>query len=265
MLLCADIGNSTINLCVYSDPESSRCATSQVPLNPLQTVAAYRKRIAGFIATQTGMAPAAGVGDLDAVVSSVVPAVTKRIIEALRGLCRREPLIVSHRLDTGLTFAVDNAGQTGSDRIANAVAAVVLIDGPTAIVDFGTATTITVVGRRRDLIGGAILPGIWLMERALHTGTAKLPAVDLRQPLSLPGRDTLSSIRAGIVCGTAGAVERLVGDMERELGFSLALVLTGGAVELVAPLIGRHHRVIPALTFEGMRFIHLRMRKGEGS
>ncbi|HWR90381.1 MAG TPA: type III pantothenate kinase, partial [Dissulfurispiraceae bacterium] len=147
--------------------------------------------------------------------------------------------------------------------IANAVAAVVLIGSPSAVVDFGTATTITVVGRQRDLIGGAILPGVWLMERALHTGTAKLPAVDLRRPVNLPGRDTMSSIRAGIVCGTAGAVERLVSDMERELGFSLTLVLTGGAVDLVAPLIGRPHRVIPALTFEGMRFIHLRVRDRE--
>jgi type III pantothenate kinase len=263
MLLCADIGNSTINLCVYGDAEGSRCATSQVPLKPLLSAAAYRKKISGFIGTQAGMVPAARDGDLDAVVSSVVPAVTRRIMQALRGLCRGEPLIVSHRLDTGLTIGVDNPGQIGSDRIANAVAAVVLIGGPTAVVDFGTATTITVVGRQRDLIGGAILPGIWLMERALHTGTAKLPAVDLRQPVNLPGRDTVSSIRAGIVCGTAGAVERLVSDMERELGFSLALVLTGGAVDLVAPLIGRPHRVIPALTFEGMRFIYLRIRERE--
>ncbi|HWR90049.1 MAG TPA: type III pantothenate kinase, partial [Dissulfurispiraceae bacterium] len=122
MLLCADIGNSTINLCLYRDPESSRSVTSRVPLNPLLTVTAYRKRIAGFIGEGAGIVPAGGDADLSAVVSSVVPAVTKRITQALRGLCRREPLIVSHSLDTGLTFGVDNPGQTGSDRIANAVA-----------------------------------------------------------------------------------------------------------------------------------------------
>ena len=45
--------------------------------------------------------------------------------------------------------------------------------------------------------------------RALHVETSLLPRVALQPPASAVGTDTASCIRAGVVYGAAGAVERL--------------------------------------------------------
>jgi pantothenate kinase type III len=61
-----------------------------------------------------------------------------------------------------------------------------------------------------------------------------------------------------VINGTAGAIESILRGIEKELGFRVQLVLTGGHSGLVSPLIGRRHRVRPSLTFEGLRLIYLR-------
>jgi pantothenate kinase type III len=62
---------------------------------------------------------------------------------------------------------------------------------------------------------------------------------------------------SGIINGTVGAVEALIKGIEKELGFRLKLVLTGGYAKLVSPLIKRKHCMAPNLTFEGLRLIYL--------
>ena len=76
----------------------------------------------------------------------------------------------------------ENPRELGSDRIANAVAALALYGGPCIFIDFGTATTYGVLSDRNEFLGGAIGPGLRMMNRALSTGTAKLPSIELTLP-----------------------------------------------------------------------------------
>src|SRR5262249_59123408 len=99
---------------------------------------------------------------------------------------------------------------------------------PVIVVDLGTATTVDVVGADGAFLGGAILPGIELGARALASGTAQLPAIDVAGlPLAI-GRDTPSAIASGLVFGHLGAVRELVARMRADTLGNAHVVITGG-------------------------------------
>jgi type III pantothenate kinase len=75
------------------------------------------------------------------------------------------------------------------------------------------------------------------------------------------GRDTASSMQAGIMFGTVEAVEGIVRRITAELGTPAKVIATGG----LASTIARHTKVIeacdPTLVLDGIRLIFGRVRK----
>ncbi len=301
-LLAVDIGNSTVGFGIYPNPiKNTKLFIKKIPTHPAQLTEAYKKIIAEFINSklyihksydsQRDMTNILSFPDLigesrkkeldslvkpendifransllniDAIISSVVPSLDITINRAIKEICGREPLIVSHKLDCGFTFDMKHPEKIGADRIANAVAGFDYFKKPVAVIDLGTATTITVVGRQNYypvLLGGAIMPGVNLMQRSLHEGTSKLPSTLPKMPKKALGGNTVSAITSGILFGTAGAIETLIKNMEKELGFRLKLILTGGNAKLISPLIKRNHCLAPNLTLEGLRLIFIKVR-----
>ncbi len=263
MLLAIDIGNSTIGIGLFLDPSKKKnLLTKKICSHPVQAPEKYKKIFSEFVKTQISSAKnsAHKIDALDAIVSSVVPALDQPVIKALKNICGKNPLIVSHKLDCGISFDILKPETVGADRIANAVAGFDYFKKPVAVVDFGTATTITIVGKKQNLLGGAILPGIELMQKSLYSGTARLPFFSLKSNAAALGKNTESSINSGIIYGSAGAVEKIIKNMEKELHFRLKLALTGGHAGLITGLIERDHIVSPHLTFEGLRLIHINNR-----
>jgi len=117
------------------------------------------------------------------------------------------------------------------------------------VVSCGTALTVDMGDEAGALLGGAILPGLMLGMRALAAATASLPVVDLEGAVEVPGRDTATAIRSGILVGAAGAVERLLRGFGREE--DVTLYLTGQDAGLLAPRLERTHRRHPGLGLYG--------------
>lgn len=122
------------------------------------------------------------------------------------------------------------------------------------VLSAGTATTIDVLSKRGQHLGGYILPGIDLALSGLHHATGLLPAVD---PRTMPiieqaalGHDTRSALYQGILVATAGAV-RLACDLAG--GGVVDVVLTGGNATLLAPLV--NGRIVPDLIMQGARLL----------
>jgi len=263
MLIAVNMGNSNIGFGIFADPFNCTIPiVRKVPTHPAGTPGFYKKIITQIIKETPGLNPST---DTSAIVASVVPDSNSLINSALSCFCKRQPIYVKAGMSSGLAFSVKEPFRMGADRIANAIAGVSCNKGrPTAIVDFGTATTITLVGTQHTVMGGAILPGIFLMMKALHSGTAKLPLVSPHAMQNAFGKDTASSITAGVVYGTAGAVEKLIKLMEKELKYKLQLVLTGGNAPFVSPFINRSFKLLPHLTFEGLRLLYIRNIKTGG-
>ncbi len=279
-----------------------------------------KKELDSLVKPENDIFRANSLLNIDSIISSVVPPIDLPISEAAKAICGKKPLFLSHKTVSSMAFEASKPSEVGTDRIANAVAGLhyagILAAGKphafknkkaAAVVDFGTATTITVCApvtdethmsqrdtkgnenvipakagiqkakeldsrlhgndkievfseQKQRFIGGAILPGISLMLKSLYSGTSKLPLAVLKKPDTALGKNTVSSIISGIVHGSVGAVEHLIKSMEKETGFKLKLVLTGGHAGLMSPLIKQKHRLIPELTFYGLRLIYLKAK-----
>ncbi|MCX8026242.1 MAG: type III pantothenate kinase [Thermodesulfovibrionales bacterium] len=189
------------------------------------------------------------------VVSSVVPALTNSLKELLAEIAKM--VLIVNPVDVDTIVQIGNQ-KTGADRICTMAGAYSIYKTDLAVVDFGTATTVSVVDKDARFIAGAILPGVELMLRCLHQNTAQLPDVKITTCKKTTTIDTESSILNGVVIGTAGAVERIIKDVEKENGFVLQLILTGGMVDFVKDKITLNYTVNKTLIFEGMRNILLR-------
>ena len=95
---------------------------------------------------------------------------------------------------------------------------------------------------------------------ALFSRTAQLPRVDLIPPKTVIGRDTISSIQAGLIIGHTGLVDEIVGRMQAELGQAATVIATGGLASLIAPESRTIQEVRPFLTLEGLELLYRRTR-----
>jgi type III pantothenate kinase len=249
MLIAIDIGNSSINIGFYT---ASGLSVQRLDTLPLRTVEEYTSLFDTFLSENDIEKSSAGV-----IISSVVPGHTRVLRETLKQLIPADPLIVNCTIDTGLIFDIPEPEGLGSDRIANAVAAHELYSGPVAVADFGTATTISIINDSH-FIGGAIIPGIRLMNESLARQTAQLPEVPLVPLRSALGMNTLHCIQSGLLYGTAGGVERIVSEIEQETGLPFRVIVTGGYGSLISSFLKKNHSLLPYLTLNGLKILYAR-------
>lgn len=192
--------------------------------------------------------------------SSVVPSLTGTFEQTSETYFHRRPLTVSADLDTGLILGYHNPLEIGSDRLVNAAAAYARYRSALIIVDFGTATTFSAISRLGEYLGGAIAPGLGISAEALFSKAAKLPKVDLLRPKAAIGRDTTSSMQAGLIFGYAGLVDELVTRIQDELGQRAKVIATGGFASLIVPESRTIQEVSLFLALEGLELLYRRSR-----
>jgi type III pantothenate kinase len=190
------------------------------------------------------------------VVSSVVPTLARSIDELSHTSFNLQPMVVGPGTRTGIRIQYDDPRRVGADRIANAIAAHHLYEGPAILVDFGTATTFDAIDARGDYLGGAIAPGIQLSHDALVSHAAMLIRVELTAPVEAIGHSTTGSMQSGIVFGYVGLVEGLVGRFRKEMEGEPRVIATGGLAPSLAKLIPAIDVVDERLTLVGLRLIH---------
>ena len=161
--------------------------------------------------------------------------------------------------DTPLPITLDYATPEtlGPDRIAAACGAWMLREEgcPQLIIDAGTCITIDYLDAAGVYHGGAILPGIDMKFRALHTFTAKLPLLEnvYSDELLVAGRSTKESLVAGVLTATRYEVAGFVRHY-RQVEPDLQVILTGGdSGRLVDGESG--YRVVPHLVMIGLNGI----------
>ncbi|MGQ9569880.1 MAG: type III pantothenate kinase [Thermodesulfovibrionales bacterium] len=247
-----DIGNSSINIGFFT---KKGLLVKKIQTHPLRSCRDYVLLLKDYLDEIS-----IEKDTYEVIISSVVNTHTDTLIEACKALMPKSLLIVGTEINTGLVFDIPNPEGLGSDRIANSVASLELYKRPVAVVDFGTATTISIVGKGAHYIGGAILPGINLMNKSLARGTSRLTEVDLNPPNSALGLDTSGCIKSGLFYGTAGAVERLIEEIEKEIKLRLKVVVTGGFCYIISKFLKRRHELRPNLTLEGLRILYMRNR-----
>jgi len=191
-------------------------------------------------------------------ISSSAPAATTQLRRMAQRWFADVPLtILGPGIKSGMPILYDNPREVGADRIADAVGAHDLYDGPLIIVDMGTATVFDVVSAKGEYLGGAIAPGVAISLDALYNHASALRSVELVAPRSVIGRSTVESIQSGVLYGYAAQVDGMVARIVAESS-PATVIATGGLASLIAPHTTSVNHVEPWLTLHGLRLIHER-------
>lgn len=238
MILAVDIGNThTVLGCI--DPEGKISHEFRIETNPQKTCFEYASDISQILRLLK-LKESAFDG---VIISSVVPALTSVLQDALKIVTRRQALIVGPGIKTGLRIQIDDPGTIAADLVTAAVAAKEEYPLPAVIIDMGTATTITVVNKEGSYIGGVIQPGVSISMNALAEKTSLLPSIDVALSKKVIATATGDSMRSGIIYGTAGSVDGILDRFLQELGTEdVSLISTGGMAHLIIPYC--RHKII---------------------
>jgi type III pantothenate kinase len=190
-------------------------------------------------------------------IASVNRPSTTRLLQWLQQARPADQVTLLAAGDLPLVVALERPDMVGIDRLLDAVAANRLrrADAAAVLVDVGTAITVDLVAADGSFQGGAILPGIAMSARALHTFTDLLPLVDMRE-LSAPppalGTSTEAALQSGLFWGAVGAIRQLLEVLPGRCAGPSDVFLTGGAGPAVARLLGDTARHVPHLTLAGI-------------
>lgn len=250
MILAVDIGNSNIVLGVYRD--GALLFSTRIKTDPLRTETEH-----AVLLQQILLLHGIGTEELSgAAVSSVVPALTRVVCDAVGILKPVGVLIVGPGIKTGLNIRIDDPAQLGADLCCTAVGAMEKYPLPAVVIDLGTATKITVVDKYRNFIGGAIAPGVIVSLGALSRSTAQLPAIGLHSDIRVIGTNTVDSMMSGSILGTASMIDGMLDRYCEAIGDVRTAVACGGLVEAVIPHCRRNIVVDKNLLLDGLFTIY---------
>ncbi len=229
MILCIDIGNTLIYGGLFK--EGKLCLDFHRVSN--ETISPDELGLfLTAILRENGYSPSE-ITDIG--FCSVVP----ELIHVMLICCRRyfdiEPFQLQAGVKAGLSIRYSQPKEVGSDRIANAIAAVNLYPERNIIIfDFGTATTVCAVSASSEYLGGVLLPGIRIAMEAMSKRTARLPEVEIVKPGKVCGKSTVEGIQSGLYYSNLGMIKEFKKQFITELfpESNPVTVATGAYAEL---------------------------------
>ena len=250
MILAIDVGNTNIVLGGIED--GKQVFSCRLASDRNKTFDQYALDIQGILTLHK-----VDISRIEGgILSSVVPYLQTVIPQAVKLLTGIDLMVVGPGIKTGLNIRMDDPGTVGSDLIVGAVAARAKYPAPIAIVDMGTATTVSVVAENGAYIGGMIIPGLWVSVNALSAKAAQLPYIDLAGPTKLFGTNTVDCMRAGAVIGCAAMLDGIIDRLEQELGKPVSAVLTGGVSPLIVPHCRHKFHLEPDILIDGLQILY---------
>lgn len=253
MLLAIDVGNTNIVLGVFDGDEL--IASGRLSANINETNEEYAMKLHSFLQLHKTL-------DIDgAVIASVVPALIGTLKSAVKFTTGITPLIVGPGVKTGLSIKIDDPAELGADLVVGAVAAKEKYSQPTIIFDLGTATTGSVLDRDGNFLGCIITTGVKTSLKALSTGTALLPQIDISAPKKVIGTNSIDSMKSGAVIGTAAMLDGFIDRFEEELGEKAEVIITGGLGKSISKSCKHEVLYDNELLLDGLKIIYDKNKK----
>ncbi len=244
MLLTIDIGNTTTKFGVFDGENLVEKITK--PTIRQQTAEEIKDVIETLL----------GFSIRNVIVSSVVPPLDEAYKKLSENYFHSTAIFVNSETDFGLEINYEQKENLGSDRLVTAFAASAKYSKPCIACNFGTATTIDGVNSNNEYLGGVIVPGMKTFADSLHLKAAKLPNVEIIKTTSIFGKTSAGSIQTGTFFGYIGLIEKIIGQMKKELGGNPKIIATGGFSGFIGENCDLIKIVDENLMLDGLRLIH---------
>lgn len=250
MILAIDIGNTNIVLGGFE--EDALTFTARLSTDPAKTEDEYASALLSVL-TIHQVDPAGITG---AMVSSVVPPLTRILTKAVQYLFGVKPMVVGPGIKTGINIRCDSPSSVGTDIICACVATQQLYGCPALIVDLGTATKMMVINASGSFIGVSICPGVMMGLNALAEQTAQLPKVSLEAPKLIVAKNTADCMKSGVIYGNASMVDGMIDRINEEMGESLPVYATGGMASVIADHCKHSMTLDEHLVLKGLNILY---------
>ena len=255
MIIAFDVGNTNIVMGVID--EEKTYLLERLATDPGKTEAEFAVLVKNILEIH-------GIDIKDicgGIISSVVPPMNNILSKVVELLTGHKALIVGPGLKTGLNIAVGDPAELGADLVVGAVAAIAKYEAPMLIMDLGTATTISAIGKNKEFLGVIIYPGVKVSYDALVGRTALLSSISFDEPANVIGTTTTDSMQSGLIYGNAGMLDGLIDRCEEEMGGVKTLIATGGLSSRIVPHC-RHDIIFDDdLLIDGLRIIYYKNTK----
>lgn len=242
--LAIDIGNTRLKWAQYAEaaPGAALVAHGAVFLETIDTLAETDWKRLAPPASMLGCV-VAGEG------------VKRRVEEQLELWDLPPRWVVSGKAAGGITNGYDHPNRLGPDRFVALIGARhrVLAQGrarPVLVVMVGTAVTVDALDANGHFLGGMILPGFGVMQRALEMSTAGLK-VPTGEIVDFP-TNTSDALMSGGSNAMAGAVERMYRKLREHTGEEPALLMSGGAAPKLTAITDLRFETVESLIFDGL-------------
>ena len=231
MVLLVDMGNTRLNMAGWE--EGKAVFSAETPTDRGWTAGSCAAALAKVLAPF-------GVGRWEGcALSSVVPALTDAVRQALFSVTGKEPVVLG---TSNISFKVLTKDPVGADMLAGAEGALARVPMP-----------------------AIVAPGVALGLDALVDRASHLRSIAFEPPGPAIGTTTAESMQSGVIYGAAclvdGMFRRMAAEMDAAEG-APSLILTGGLAGLVAPYCETKPTLAPDLLLEGLYRCYLRA-KGE--
>ena len=159
----------------------------------------------------------------------------------------------------GVTSGYKQPRRLGVDRWVALIGAWNEFHSALCVVDAGTATTIDVIDKSGQHLGGQIIPGMRLMRESLQRETSDIAPSgktgrDPGDGMGIFGKNTNDAIAFGALSATCGAIEHAVTRM-RSARLRPKIVLTGGDASRILKQLNSNVIHRPNLVLQGLSTI----------
>lgn len=250
MVLTLDLGNTNLLIGVYR--EKKLIATYRTYSDKMKSSDGYKEILISFLKSENLKAE-----DFEgAILSSVIPSLSKAIINAVERILNVKCLQVGSKLKSGLAIHIDNPNELGADLVSDSVGAMSKYDSGCLIVDLGTATKYLVIDKQGCFQGCVITTGIKLGFEALANNAALLMEIDYEVPKKIVGKNSRDSLNSGAIYATIAQIKELCSMIEKEIGYKLHRIITGGNAYLVKDYLTKDFIFEEYLILDGLLTIY---------
>lgn len=251
MLLTIDVGNTSIKLAVWE-------RSNQLSFHMLDSkLIDFRSFILAFLYK-------ANIRENqidDTIIASVVPGLTNQIVNAIKEITGKSPIIVDSSHHYGIEIDESVKEEVGADILVVCAYTYQLLKKEAIIVSLGTATVLAHVTDDGKFKHCIIAPGFKTLAGSIFSNAALLPEFEAQKRNSFLATNTIDAMNVGVFDGFIGMIKYLIAGLKVELKTKPVVIGCGGAGKEVAPYILELASYNPDLVSAGLNYIYYKYYK----
>lgn len=244
MKLLLDIGNSSVNWAVEEQEQFVTTGAFSYKKNNLEQdlqekFSLFEKPAEVLVSNVAG----------DEVVNTLSDWVNKQWQQTLW-----QPTVSSHfkELKNSYRFPL----KMGLDRWLAMIASWEQYETALCLVGCGTALTIDVIDFGGEHLGGYIVPGIELMQKALINSTEQINVVVNNKASLDYAKDTDMAVNNGAFLAAVSMIDRVADKFSNEQQCKVKYIISGGMAELIKPLLEHPFEYKANLVLSGLSMLY---------